>query len=434
MDGKLLPQRAIYTGDNLPFLRSMNSEIADLVYLDPPFNSGKQWANPVNAAGRRAMAEFKDTWDLDDIHADHEYEMARHFPEAVALIDAMAAVNGESWKAYLIYMGVRLMEMRRILKPSGSIYYHCDPVMSHGVKLLMDAIFGGGNFRNEIVWYYYNKIGAGRRVFGRNYDQLFFYSKGDKYFFAPPREERESPRRQLVRENVGGVLKNKRDKDGNLMYRIAHDKKVDAVWRIPCVQPASRYYTGYPTQKPLPLLERIIAANSREGDLVVDPFCGCATTCLAAEKLGRNWLGMDLSETTANLVVDRLRKESDRTLVSAADDIAHLDKPPKRADLHGLRTEDRILRPRLYKRQNESCLGCERRVDLRDMQNDHIIARERGGQDIDDNLQLLCAGCNSSKGARGMEYLRRKILRRRTEDEMQTWRQKRAETAARRVF
>ena len=150
----LLPQRAIYTGDNLPFLRSMDSETADLIYLDPPFNSGKQWANPVQAAGRRAMAEFKDTWDLSDIHADHEYEMARYFPEAVDLIDAMARVNGESWKAYLIYMGVRLLEMRRVLKPTGSIYYHCDPVMSHGVKLLMDAIFGRANFRNEIVWCY----------------------------------------------------------------------------------------------------------------------------------------------------------------------------------------------------------------------------------------------------------------------------------------
>ena len=142
----LLPQRAIYTGDNLPFLRSMDSETADLIYLDPPFNSGKQWANPVQAAGRRAMAEFKDTWDLSDIHADHEYEMARYFPEAVDLIDAMARVNGESWKAYLIYMGVRLLEMRRVLKPTGSIYYHCDPVMSHGVKLLMDAIFGREKF------------------------------------------------------------------------------------------------------------------------------------------------------------------------------------------------------------------------------------------------------------------------------------------------
>ena len=184
--------------------------------------------------------------------------------------------------------------------------------------------------------------------------------------------------------------------------------------------------TGYPTQKPVALLERIINASSNAGDLVVDPFCGCATTCLAAEKLGRNWLGMDLSEEAANLVVERLRKESDRVLVNAADDIAHLRNPPKRTDLRGMRTEDRILRARLYKHQNEQCRGCERKTDLRDLENDHIIARKRGGQDIDDNIQLLCARCNRSKGDRGMDYLRRQILQQRAAEEMENWRQTRA--------
>ena len=134
--------RRIYTGDNLPILRGMDSETADLIYLDPPFNSGKQWENPVEAGGRKALASFKDTWELSDSHPDEEYALGQQYPATLPLIDSLYAINGGSWKAYLIYMGVRLAEMRRILKPTGSIYFHCDPVMSHGVKLLMDAIFG----------------------------------------------------------------------------------------------------------------------------------------------------------------------------------------------------------------------------------------------------------------------------------------------------
>lgn len=415
----LFPRRAIYTGDNLPFLRSMNSGIADLIYLDPPFNSGKQWANPVRAAGRLAMAEFKDTWDLGDIHADHEYEMARHFPEAVELIDAMARVNGESWKAYLIYMGVRLMEMRRVLKKTGSIYYHCDPVMSHGVKLLMDSIFGGGNFQNEIVWGY-EKPRSASKIWRRNHDIVLFYSKGGAHTF--------NVQRVPTLDGKFELRKPFKRPDGSVWNAKLPGKQAGSWWYdIPsfATRMTAKERTGYPTQKPVALLERIIKASSNAGDLIVDPFCGCATTCLAAEKLGRNWLGMDLSEEAARLVVDRLRQESDRVLVSAADDIAHLQKLPKRTDLDGLRTDDRILRPRLYKYQNEKCRGCERGVDLQDMENDHIIARKRGGQDIDDNIQLLCARCNRSKGDRGMDYLRRRILQQRTEEEMQNWRRTR---------
>ena len=416
----LLPQRAIYTGDNLPFLRSMDSETADLIYLDPPFNSGKQWANPVQAAGRRAMAEFKDTWDLSDIHADHEYEMARYFPEAVDLIDAMARVNGESWKAYLIYMGVRLLEMRRVLKPTGSIYYHCDPVMSHGVKLLMDAIFGRANFRNEIVWGY-EKPRPASKIWRRNHDIILFYAKGGVHTF--------NVQRVPTLDGKFELRKPFKRPDGSVWKAKEPGKQAGSWWYdIPsfATRMTAKERTGYPTQKPVALLERIINASSNAGDLVVDPFCGCATTCLAAEKLGRNWLGMDLSEEAANLVVERLRKESDRVLVNAADDIAHLRNPPKRTDLRGMRTEDRILRARLYKHQNEQCRGCERKTDLRDLENDHIIARKRGGQDIDDNIQLLCARCNRSKGDRGMDYLRRQILQQRAAEEMENWRQTRA--------
>ncbi len=160
--------------------------------------------------------------------------------------------HSKGMKAYLIMMAVRLLEMRRILRPNGSIYLHCDPTASHYIKGLMDAIFGPANFRNEIVWHYYNKYAAGKRVFGRNYDQIMFYGFG-KYPFTPQREKRDKPTRQLLRENVDGVLKNKRDADGNLMYRTSEDRKVDAVWRIPCLQPASQGVYRVPDAEAAPL-------------------------------------------------------------------------------------------------------------------------------------------------------------------------------------
>ena len=402
--------RVIFTGDNLPVLRGMNSACVDLIYLDPPFNSGKQWANPVEAAGRRAMAEFKDTWETSDIHIDERYALGREYPEAVGVIDALGSVNGDPWKAYLIYMGVRLAEMRRILKPSGTIYYHCDPVMSHGVKLLMDAIFGNDNFRNEIVWSY-RTGGVSKRWFPRKHDVILAFARGGKKTTFNPERERIIYETPFFGANT--------DEQGNYYA----DVYVRDVWEIPAVINVSKERTGYPTQKPLALLERVVKASSNKGDVVLDPFCGCATTCLAAERLGRHWIGVDLSEEAANLVVSRLQQESDRVLVSAADEIKHLRKAPNRTDLQGKRTKDGVLKPILHRRQGGVCLGCDREVAMDLMDFDHIIARTRGGQDIDDNLQLLCRTCNNMKGDKGMDALRKKVLQKRAEEGMRVWRE-----------
>jgi len=167
----------LFIGDNLPILRNMQSESVDLIYLDPPFNSGKQWGNPIKAQGRKAEVAFKDTWALSDIHVDEEYELRYYAQDAIPLINALHKINGGSWRAYLIYMGVRLAEMRRVLKESGTIYYHCDPVMSHGVKLLMDSIFGKKNFRNEIIWGYRTQ-GVSMSDWPRKHDVLLCYKRG----------------------------------------------------------------------------------------------------------------------------------------------------------------------------------------------------------------------------------------------------------------
>ncbi|MGI9306424.1 MAG: DNA methyltransferase [Gammaproteobacteria bacterium] len=411
----------------------MDSESVDLIYLDPPFNSGKQWKNPVEADGKKAVASFKDTWALSDTHADEEYSLVSQYPAALPLIDALYAVNGGSWKAYLIYMGVRLAEMRRILKPTGGIYYHCDPVMSHGVKLLMDAIFNKGNFINEIVWYYTG--GTDRSVgFQRKHDIILYYGKKSRETVFNPVSVDFSPatiKRFNRIDKDGRRYKINSLSDGRVTrtYMKEGGKLAPDYWDFPIVNKTYTESTGYPTQKPIALLERIVKASSNEGGLILDPFCGCATTCFAAEKWERQWIGIDLAEEAASLIVARLRKDGEQRLDFAAYEVEHLWNFPKRADLPK-RTDNAVLKPRLHKRQNGKCAapcgendeGREVPIDLMDF--DHIIAKSRGGQDTDDNIQLLCRNCNTTKGGKGMEYLRRRILQRRSEEAMRLWREK----------
>ena len=409
--------RQIYTSDNLPVLRSMDSETVDLIYLDPPFNSGKQWANPVEADGRQALASFKDTWELSDSHPDEEYALGQQYPAVLPLIDSLYAINGSSWKAYLIYMGVRLAEMRRILKPTGSIYYHCDRVMSHGIKLLMDAIFVGqsgsnGKFRNEIVWHY-GGTGKPTTQFPAKHEVLLFYAKTKA-------KNKFNPIRVPAKKTSGWTGRN--------------DKLCDTVWDINTVHNSPERNDGiqYPTRKPFPLLARVVEASSDKGDLVLDPFCGCATACHAAESLERQWIGIDFGVKTARFIVKRLQSKSDKQLKASFANIEHIvvkgrKNLPTRTDLKR-RTDAAVFKPKLYRLQGEKCAGpCGdngegRPLPIDALEFDHIIARSRGGQDVDDNLQLLCRNCNTTKSDRGMDYLRRNILKRRSHEAMREWR------------
>ena len=391
--------RTLWTGDNLDIMRGMNSETVDLIYLDPPFNSNSHYQAPLGSPAEGA--EFKDVWTLTDLDIAWVGLIAEEEPSIAHLLNTVGLTHSPGMQSYLTMMAVRLLEMRRLLSPNGSVYLHCDPTASHYLKAMMDAIFSRTNFRNEITWYYYNKFAPGTRVFGRSFDQILFYALGD-YTFHSQREQRDTPVRQLVRENVDGVLKNKRDADGNLIYRTVDDKKVDAVWRIPAIQPAAKDYVGFPTQKHIRLLERIVQTSSNEGDVILDPFCGCATALVAAENLGREWVGIDVSPKAAELVNARLQQTMGslfhHRLVTNRSDI------PRRTDIDAPKNY-RKNRHVLFGRQEGRCNSCKTAFEFRHFEVDHVVPVSRGGSDHLDNLQLLCGSCNRIKGNRPQEYL-----------------------------
>ena len=405
--------QTVWTGDNLPILRGMNSESVDLIYLDPPFNSKANYAAPIGS--KAAGAAFKDTWTLDDVDAEWINLIEAKHP---ALYRVLLAAMTSSDKSYLAYMAARLLEMRRVLKPTGSIYLHCDPTMSHYLKLVMDAIFMRQNFRNEVVWNYSFRLMHLPRFFNRKHDVILFYANDRLNRFSMPttewtREDIVKTRKQRIhilddgQEYIWmpGGKGHSKSRLKKLTDIMKEGKAVSDVWTMPIISSSSRERIGYPTQKPLNLLERIIEASSNEGDVVLDPFCGCATACIAAEQLHREWVGIDISPKAAELVRQRMSDELGMFYQGA-----HRTDVPQRTDIGNLpRYNSPQNRTRLYGEQGGHCVGCATHFEPRHFDVDHIIAKAKGGTDHIENLQLLCGSCNSIKGDRGMEYLKAKL-------------------------
>ena len=406
-------KRQLYTGDNLPILRCMNSKSVDLIYLDPPFNRGKQFKNPIDATGKKASTSFEDTWTPADIHIDDRYVLGQLYPQTVPLIESLQNINGGSWWAYLIYMGVRLAEMKRVLKSTGSIYYHCDPTMSHGVKLLMDAIFGKTSFRNEIIWgYRTGGVPLTKGAYASKHEVLLFYAK-ESNNFNEPKQKSYMPTLPEPYTASGKDLNVQKDELGKYRNVDMWDWWVNTGLISDDIKELYRNNkerTEYRTQKPLSLLQRIIEASSNEGDVVLDPFCGCATTCVAAENLKRQWIGIDLSEEAKNFILDRLKKEVKPPLKNLSTVVEHLTDLPKRTDLPKITDWDE-LKEELLIIQNGKCAGCKVTMPMGGMEKDHIIPEVKGGQDVRTNIQLLCGSCNSKKGSDSMETLRKKNIR-----------------------
>ena len=445
--------RTIWTGDNLDILRGLNSASVDLIYLDPPFNSNRTYAAPVGSAA--AGAAFKDTWTLSDLDVAWMGLIADEQPGMYKALEAAGLTHGKGMQSYLCMMAVRLLEMRRVLKDTGSIYLHCDPTASHYLKMLMDSIYGAAHFRNEIVWKRADakgNTGQGAKHFARVNDLLLFYTKSNHNMFRsqygpldPGYVERfyrysDPDGRRYKLDNMlgpGGAAKGNpqyqvmgvtrywryskdrmqqliddgrvvQTKPGNVpMYKRYLDESLGTPlttnWSdISFVRGWSKERIGYPTQKPLALLERIIKASSNEGDVVLDPFCGCATACVAAENLSRQWIGIDISPKAVELVNMRLQQSMGdlfhNRLVTARTDI------PRRTDIDApvpYRQNKHVL----FGQQEGRCNGCRSAFEFRNFTIDHIIPEHRGGTDHVENLQLLCGHCNSVKGDRPQEYL-----------------------------
>lgn len=310
-----MPDNVLYYGDNLDVLRlHVADESVDLIYLDPPFKSNQDY-NVLFAEqdGSRSAAQihvFEDTWEWNQEAEAACLETIEAGGKISVAIQALRQLLGNNdMMAYLAMMAPRLVALRQILKSTGSIYLHCDLTAGAYLRVLMDAIFGAQNFRNEIIWYYYNKMHDRRKkMFPRANDTILFYVKdvSASFTYHQLKEMRPIPVKQLARKKVAGKMVNVKDEEGHVVYRLKEDRTIDNVWRIACLQPAAPERLGYPTQKPEAMLDRIIEASSNPGDLVLDPFCGCGTAIASAHKLRRRWIGIDITHLAITLIKRRL--------------------------------------------------------------------------------------------------------------------------------
>jgi site-specific DNA-methyltransferase (adenine-specific) len=299
----------LYYGDNLDILRTyIPDESVDLVYIDPPFNSNQAYnvifSETDGSSSQAQIQAFEDTWHWSEPTEQAYHELVETAPPLlVETIKSFRGVLGENnLMAYLVMMGVRLVELHRVLKSTGSFYLHCDPTASHYLKIILDGIFGVGCFRNEIVWHYRRWTGTANRFLAMH-DILFFYTKQESGYVFNPLYTAYTEKSLKRKQNYHTRIK------GDDVYVTSIDKKgvkENDVWIIPVINSQSKERSGYPTQKPEALLERIIQASSKEGDVVLDAFCGCGTAIAVAQKLNRRWVGIDITHLAITLLKYRL--------------------------------------------------------------------------------------------------------------------------------
>lgn len=472
--------RTLYHGDNLEFLQKMNTETVHLIATDPPFNKSRDFhATPGSDADG---ASFQDRWSWrDDIHDDWIVSIQKDKPEVWSVITTAKQVYDDGMGAFLAWQGVRLLEMWRVLRDDGTIFLHCDSTAGHYLKALLDAIFGPQNFRNEIIWQRtITRKGNLTRGLARDTDVILRYSKSDDYTWNPMAvtisydlddldektkkkyalkdkdgrlyqltaivAPQQNPKSKLTYE-VMGVTRTWRwskermereiaagrvvqTKPGNVPRYVRYldeqkGKLLNNVWTdIPALNSQANERTGYPTQKPIALYQRIIAAASNPGDIVLDPFCGCATTPVAAERLGRQWIGIDQWDAAHKTVLEQLEKEGlavprKRDVKSGQQmlvfqDITYSVTAPKRTD-EGETTalylptptgqkakrfpSPRTQHGKLLADVGAFCQGCgqDYSFDSRVLEVDHRQPKSDGGNDAYENLTLLCPPCNKEK-------------------------------------
>jgi site-specific DNA-methyltransferase (adenine-specific) len=388
-----MPENTLYYGDNLEVMRKYLPDASvDLVYLDPPFNSNRDYnllfREQSGEPAQGQIKAFTDTWQWSE-RAYDTFCQTCAVPALVALVQGFVRTLGRNdLTAYLVMMAPRLVELHRVLKPTGSLYLHCDPTASHYLKVMLDVIFGARNFRNEIVWKR-TSAHSDSKKWARVHDIILYYAKTNRPVWNPVHTEHNpeyveqfyryedergryrldhiiltpstGPRPNLIYEYKGytpqwgwRVVREKLealDAEGRIVWsssgrpylkRYLHEQKgnliTDIIDDIPPIGAHARERLGYPTQKPLALLERIIQASSNEGDTVLDPFCGCGTAIVAAQKLNRRWIGIDITHLAIALIKYRL---SDMFNLQENTDYRVIGEPTTVAEARALAQQDR---------------------------------------------------------------------------------------------
>jgi len=496
--------RTLYHYDNLNVLRGINSETIDLIATDPPYNKGYDFhATPDSLA---KGGKFQDRWswedDVEQVWVDQLYDDWRSVYE---VIEAARHASGDDMGAFLCWLGVRLIEMHRVLKPTGSIYLQCDSTASHYIKAIMDSIFGRKQYRSEIIWKRHGAHSLGAKQFSAIHDIIFMYSNSNKWTWnvqyqpysddyikksfryeddkgryqayaitgarpgsddaykawkgikpssgrawALPRYSKFPTWINLPNENKWNNLSihekldilndlnmihwpNKKGGKPSLKRYIydAPGKIMENVWTDINSLTNDKERTGYPTQKPLALYERIIKASSNKGDVVLDPFAGCATTSVAAERLKRQWIGIDIWEGAHDIVLQRLEKEGlaspnpNENYLFSFGEVHYENKPPVRTDEGEVSTSylkskykikapteswekltHKEIRAHLLSAQCSLnnlgliiCAGCGRELEKEFMQLDHINPKAQGGSNDITNRVMLCQPCNLKKSS-----------------------------------
>ncbi|MDP3880178.1 MAG: DNA methyltransferase, partial [Dehalococcoidales bacterium] len=338
----------LYYGDNLEVLRKyIGTGTIDLCYIDPPFNSKRTYNQIYNDIGTEDRAQtqaFIDTWTWDDRAREGFQEIldnpqGRYTKQTIELVKGLSnALRTSNLFAYLISMTLRITEIQRVLKKTGSFYLHCDPTASHYLKLITDSIFvpNGGEFRNEVIWAY-RLGGRPQKGWPRKHDAILYYTKTDTDDYTFNADAIRVPY-----ESTGGYISSGRKIVNGKEYKVNPLGKVpEDWWFISALNRQSKERLGYPTQKPEALLERIIKASSNEGDMVLDAYCGCGTTIAVAQDQKRKWIGMDITYQSIALILKRIEDHFGKIVA----DNVKLDGIPRDMDsAHALanKKDDRV--------------------------------------------------------------------------------------------
>ncbi len=460
--------RTVFISDNLPFLQALDTESVDLVIIDPPFGKNQTFTGQLRPPLTDAeleheydllaewgvqneddaydagiefpdqigtTAQFSDIWDFRYQVTETDWEMLDDVCRAARLlIEATRYTHSESTAAYISFMTMRMLEVRRVLKPNGSVYLHCDHEANAYLRQMMDAVFGAVHFQNEIIWHYRRWTGTAKR-FQQLHDTLLFYDKGEAEHTFNVQYDSYTEKSLKRKQNYHTRIKN-----GEVYVTDINEHGVRAgdVWQIPVLNSQARERTGYPTQKPQALARRIIEASSNPGDVVLDCFAGCAYVPVAAELTGRRWIACDMSPRAWTVVRRQFHKQRDlriitegeyserdtgvqpdlgpeviirvrgprelpqRTTNGAQQRLGLRDPPPIRFRQHPVEPSQEIWAV-FVKEWGTACWYCgqTKAEDRRELPLDHVEPNARDGSNDDCwNRALSCAPCNSDKSNR----------------------------------